>query len=298
MFMYIKCYREGKFFHSFPRRLKQLNKFTPNQLIMAVLPFQKFFISNGELKPLKQFIPGKNEGGIYEVLRVVDGIPLFLEEHLERFYQSAELAGRNIGYSEGQIKQFLTDLIDKNKILLGNVLVTSKVNLEALFVPHVYPTTKMYNEGISCGILKAERENPNAKVFQTTVRYRADQIIAEKGYYEVLLVDHLGKVTEGSRSNVFFVSGNELITPPGRKVLMGITRQKTIKMAGELNIQIVEREVSFSELHNFSAAFITGTSPKILPIIKIDAFKFNSKNETVRLLMNNYDELINRYLKG
>ncbi len=289
---------EEEFFHSFPHLLKLMNKFTPNQVIMAVLPLQKFFILNGELKPVKQFIPGENEGGIYEVLRVEDGIPLFWEEHLERLYHSAELAGKNIGYSDSQIRQFLTDLIDKNKVSHGNVLVTCKINIEVLFVPHVYPTAKMYDEGITCGILKAERENPNAKVFQTTVRHRADQIIAEKGFFEVLLVDHLGKVTEGSRSNVFFVSGNELITSPASMVLMGITRQKTIKMAAELNIQVVEREVSFSELHNFSAAFITGTSPKILPIVKIDAFKFNSKNETVRLLMNSYDKLIAGYLKS
>jgi branched-chain amino acid aminotransferase len=257
----------------------------------------KFFSFNGELISTKQFVSGENEGGIYEVLRVVEGVPLFLEDHLERFYHSAQLAGKNISYSESQIKDFLLDLIKKNKTPIGNILISCKINLVAYFVPHVYPTVKMYSEGVTCGILKAERENPNAKVLQTTVRNRADQIITEKGFYEVLLVDHLGKMTEGSRSNLFFVAENEIITSPANRVLVGITRQKTLQLASDLNIPVTEREVSFNELQAFSAAFLTGTSPKILPILKIDGFKFNPQNEIVGQLMKMYDALIEAYLK-
>ena len=264
---------------------------------MSIVPLHKYISVNGELKGEKQFIHDENEGGVYEVLRVLDGTPLFLEEHLERFFHSAQLAGKNILYSETQIKDFLRDLIDKNKNPIGNILISFKVNLVAYFLPHVYPTSKMYDEGVECGILKAERDNPNAKVLHTTVRNRANQIISEKGFYEVLLVDHLGKVTEGSRSNVFFVSGNEIVTSPANKVLMGITRQKTLQIARDLNIPVVEKEVSFSELKSFNSAFITGTSPKILPIVKIDAFKFDPKNEIVRQLIISYNELIANYLK-
>jgi branched-chain amino acid aminotransferase len=265
---------------------------------MSFVPMHKFFSLNGELKSVKRFIHHENEGGIYEVLRVLDGIPLFLEEHLERFYYSAKLAGKNIGYSESQIKGFLTDLIEKNKVQKGNILISCKVNLVSYFVPHIYPADKMYAEGVECGILKAERDNPNAKVLHTTVRNRANQIISEKGFYEVLLVDHLGKMTEGSRSNLFFIEENEIITSPASKVLMGITRQKTLQLASALNISLVEREVSFSELQAFDAAFITGTSPKILPVVKIDAFKFNPQNKIVELLIKKYDEMIDGYVKN
>ena len=264
---------------------------------MTVLPLHKYFVLNGELKSVKLFVPGVNDGGIYEVLRVVKGFPLFLEDHLERFYQSAELAGKNIHFTVVQISSFLKDLIEKNKITEGNILISSKVNLEAFFIPHVYPTDEMFQEGVVCGVFKAERENPHAKVFQTTVRQRADQLLAEKKFYEVLLVDHLGKVTEGSRSNVFFVSGSQLVTSPGNKVLLGITRQKTFQIARDLNFSMIEREVNFSELSQFDAAFITGTSPKILPIRQIDAFKFNVQNEIVRNLMEKYDLLIEKYLQ-
>lgn len=264
---------------------------------MTVLPIHNFFVYNDEIRQTKDFIAGENEGGIYEVLRVVNGIPLFLEDHLDRFYHSAQLAMKTIRFSENQIYELLKKLIEVNEVSEGNILISCKINLKAFFVKHNYPTADMYCDGVSCGILKAERENPNAKVFQTTVRQRADQMLAENGFYEVLLADHLDNITEGSRSNVFFVKGNELITPPGNKVLLGITRQKTIKIASELNLKVSEREVNINELHEFDAAFITGTSPKILPIHKIDGFSFNPQNEIVRLLMKSYDELIEGYLK-
>jgi branched-chain amino acid aminotransferase len=79
--------------------------------------------------------------------------------------------------------------------------------------------------------------------------------------------------------------------------LLGITRQKTLKIAGDLNIPVIEREVNLNELQHFDAAFITGTSPKILPIRQIDGFTFNPQNVIVRQLMKRYDDLIEGYLK-
>lgn len=263
---------------------------------MALLPLHKYFVFNDEIRPNEAFVPAENEGGIYEVLRVVNGIPLFLEDHLERFYHSAQLAGRTIRFSEVDIYLFLKALIKNNGIQEGNVLISCKTNLKAFFITHSYPTSEMYRDGVVCGVLKAERENPNAKVFQTTVRQQANRMIEEKGLYEVLLVDHFDRITEGSRSNVFFVRGNELVTPPGNQVLLGITRQKTLQLASVLQIQLFEQVINFSDLVDFDAAFITGTSPKILPIRQIDGFIFNPDNKIVRLMMESYDELIDSYL--
>ncbi|MCE4565353.1 aminotransferase class IV [Maribellus sp. CM-23] len=264
---------------------------------MALSPIHKFFILNGELKTNDQFQPAENEGGVYEVIRIVDGKPLFLEEHLARFKRSAEIAGREIQYSETDISSYLQDLIRQNKVYNGNVLVSCKVNLKAFFIAHSYPTKEQYQWGVECGLLHAERENPNAKVFQTTVRGRANQIMAEKGYYEVLLVDHDGNITEGSRSNAFFIKGSQLITPPSEKVLLGVTRQKVIQCARGLGIDVKEQEVSLTRLAGFNAVFITGTSPNILPVSKIGETDFDEQNPLLRKLMKQFDVCIEQYLQ-
>lgn len=262
---------------------------------MSILPVHRFFIFNGEIKPVSDFVPSENEGGVYEVLRIIRRVPLFLEDHLDRFAVSAMIAKKTIRFSNFQIKAFLHELVEKNDIEAGNVLISCKKNLKTFFIKHQYPTPEMYLAGVKCGILHAERKQPNAKVFQTSVRQRADKLMEQNGFYEVILVDHLQRVTEGSRSNVFFVRRNEIITPPAHEVLLGITRQKIISLAKSNNLRAVEEDVKWEDLKNFQAAFITGTSPKILPIKQIDEIRFDPQNKIVRQLIRSYDDLIERY---
>ncbi len=264
---------------------------------MTFQPLYKYFIYNDRLKPVSSFIPSENKGGVYEVLRVVGGIPLFLEDHLLRFYHSAELAGKTVRLPAGQIEGLLKKLITENKISEGNVLVSCKTNLNACFIPHNYPSDEMYENGVDCGILNAERENPNAKVFLTSVRELANQMIFQNGYYEVVLVDHLGRITEGSRSNIFFVKENTLITPPGNEVLLGITRQKIFMLAKSLKINLREEDIFLSRLPGYEAAAITGTSPKILPLRKIGNCSFNPQNKVIQQLIHGYNKLIEDYIQ-
>jgi branched-chain amino acid aminotransferase len=264
---------------------------------MAILPIYNFFILDGEILNTSRLIKGEYNGEIYEVLRIMNGVPLFLEDHMERFYRSAKLAGKTIQYTITDISTFLAELIEKNQATEGNVLISYNIHLKAFFIRHKYPTPEMYGQGVTCGILKAERKNPNAKIFQSPVRQQADKMIAENGFYEVILVDHDGFVTEGSRSNVCFVKNGQLFTSPGNQVLLGITRQKTLEIAKKLHIEWVEEPIQLTHIGSFDGAFVTGTSPKILPICQIEETHFDPHNMTVRKLMKRYDEMILEYIE-
>jgi branched-chain amino acid aminotransferase len=263
---------------------------------MALLPIHNFFVFNGVIQPNHLFVESENEGGVYEVIRVANGVPLFLEGHLERFYTSAGIAGKPVRFGKTQIEGLLNDLITHNKVAEGNILISCKTNLKAFFISHNYPSPELYKSGVVCATLKAERENPNAKIFQTTVRQKANQLIREKGFYEVLLVDRQGRITEGSRSNIFYVRNNTVATPPGNKVLLGITRQKVIGLLRKAQICFVEEEIFDNNLSKYQAAFITGTSPGVLPVKKIDDVFFNVRHEIVRELINSYNALIKQYI--
>ena len=263
---------------------------------MALLPIHSVFCLNGAITPCSAFVESENEGGIYEVLRVEQGVPLFLDEHLTRFYRSAHIARQTIGFQPREISQFIADLIRENKVPRGNILISWKEKLKAFFIPHSYPDALQYASGVVCGVLHAERDAPNAKVFQTEVRKAANQMIAEQGFFEVVLVDRSGKITEGSRSNLFFVKNKELITPLADKVLLGITRQKTLECAHALHLPVQEQDVALSSLAEFDAAFITGTSPKILPIKQIGEHPFAVDNELLRQLIRQHDAMISDYI--
>ncbi|MCD6354062.1 MAG: aminotransferase class IV family protein [Prolixibacteraceae bacterium] len=264
---------------------------------MALLPLHKYFIFNGNVKPNTEFVASENEGGIYEVLRIKNGIPLFLEEHVKRFFTSATIAKKPVRFSFNEIASFVQTLVSVNNNSEGNILISCKKNFKAFYIPHVYPLEQMYFNGIKCGILHAERENPNAKIFQTRVRQKANKLIASTGVYEVLLADCFERITEGSRSNVFFVKEMQIITPENKSVLQGITRQKTLELAHNSGFEIEEKNVPISDLKLFEAAFITGTSPKILPVQRIENFSFNPRNEVVRALMEGYNKLIDEYIQ-
>lgn len=265
---------------------------------MEYFPLHQYFVFNGEIKSNDQFKGFEKTGGIYEVVRVLNGVPLFLEDHLDRFFISASIAKKSIRFSPSEIAGFLRQLIWKNRVKEGNILLACKMNLKAFFIPHKYPKEEWYNTGVPCGILKAERKNPNAKVFQTPVRQQADEMMEKHGLYEVLLVDHFNRITEGSRSNVFFVKNDHLFTPPGNEVLLGITRKKTILAAQKAGISFAEKDIFMSDLPYFQAAFITGTSPKILPVSQIEEWNFDPQNRLVQQLRKNFDDLIFNYINS
>jgi branched-chain amino acid aminotransferase len=96
---------------------------------------------------------------------------------------------------------------------------------------------------------------------------------------------------------VFFIKGDEIITPPGKQVLLGITRQKTIACANRLKLKVTEQEIHLDGLIGFDAAFITGTSPKILPVNEVDGHSFDANNKVLRSLMIEFDKIIQEDLQ-
>jgi branched-chain amino acid aminotransferase len=165
------------------------------------------------------------------------------------------------------------------------------------FISHSYPSEQEYLEGVSTDLLLVERKNPNSKIVQKSIREMADQLIADQKLYEVLLVDRDGKITEGSRSNVFFVKDEVFFTAPPSKVLVGITRQKVVECLKELGFEVIEKCVTTKEINSYDAVFLTGTSPKVLPVRSIGTIKYNTQLICLKRLMDCYENRIAQYIR-
>lgn len=240
---------------------------------------------------------------VYEVIRLMDGVPLFLEDHFERLLSSAHMTGIEFNMQLPELLQAIDELKYVNRQTIGNIkFLLSKtgvmMNWSMAFIPHSYPSDTNYQEGVPTGFLHAERNNPKAKVIQRLVREKADQLIAEKKLFEVLLVDRNGSVTEGSRSNVFFVRDGHFYTAPANMVLSGVTRKRVLECLSELNFPVTEKVVLFNEANQYEAVFLTGTSPKVLPVNAIDEFTFKTGHPLVRELMSHYDRKIDEYIQS
>ena len=161
--------------------------------------------------------------------------------------------------------------------------------------PTHYPAAELYDTGVKVGILNGERRNPNIKMMDRELRDAADTAIREQGVYEVLLVDRNGHITEGSRSNVFFIRNGEVYTTPAAQVLKGVTRRKILEIIRELGAVLHEEPVSVDDVGTCDAAFISGTSPSVLPISSIGEWHFDVADPLLIEIMKRYNNLLEQH---
>lgn len=240
---------------------------------------------------------------LYEVIRVIDHVPLFLEDHLERLYHTAELNRIFNLPDAAEIRKAIVSLISDENRNIGNIKLTFDIlrpdrpaETDLVFIPHSYPPEEKYRTGVKVGILRAERPNPQAKIQNMTLRNKANLMMSKENVFEVLLVDNNGNITEGSRSNIFFVKDGQLFTSPDEKVLQGITRKKIVKLCSEQKIPLVTKDISLSEINGFEGAFLTGSSPKVLPIYAIADINFNPGLPLIKKMITLYDKEIREYI--
>ena len=267
---------------------------------------ENFFIHNKRVKDCSEFndqqvLTGKS---FYEVIRLIDGVFLFLEDHLERLKNSFLKSNLNYPVSNDFIGEKLKLLKLENELAEGNVKIVINFTNNAqtadfytYFISHVYPSVEQYEKGIRLMLYNTERKNPNVKQINLELNQIRTRELAINPVYELLLVDKLDYVTEASKANVFMVKGEKVFTPPADEVLPGITRNYVLELCAEMGIEIIEKRIPAKTLPTFDAAFISGTSPKILPVNTIDNNKFMVNNPVVRKLMNAYDFLVNKYIK-
>jgi len=236
---------------------------------------------------------------IYEVLRVIDGIPIFLEAHLERMKNSFKLINVEFPLSYEEIRTKIESIIKDEDKYNGNIKVTYGVNekkLKVFFIEHFYPTEEMYKNGVDTILYFGERENPNAKIVNDSFREKVNKEIKDNNAYEAILVDNNGNVTEGSKSNIFMVKDDVLITSPIKAVLPGVTRGEIIELAQKLKIKIQEVEYKYTDIDKLDGMFISGTSPKVLPIKSVNSIKLDPANKIIRSLVEEYNREIMDYI--
>lgn len=257
-------------------------------------------ISGGGIAPLSDQVPTGADNEVYEMLRTQDGKALFLSDHMERFAQSIRKAGKQLPEYFGKVPSLIEWLMICNPQRNCDLKLCLSPNglFQGGFVPSAYPTSGMYAEGVQCELLNAERANPNAKIFHADMRSAAAEQQSSKKVFESLLVNASGHITEGSRSNVFFVKDGALFTAPDNAVLIGIMRKKIVEMCPQLGIAVNYADISEKNLPEYDAAFISSTPARILPIRQIGAYTFDVNNHTVRQLMQSMDNEIKKQISG
>lgn len=255
----------------------------------------KYFIFNSQVKDCREFDDNQLRDGkaLYEVIRIIEGKPLFLQKHLERLENSAKLVKVELWITKDDITEKIKQLIEENNITIGNIKLVFNVKNKiflAYFIKHHYPSEEDYKNGVKTIFYHGERENPNAKIINISFRELVEKKIKEKNVYEAILVDRNGFITEGSKSNIFMIKDTKVITSPLEAVLPGITRNVIIEVSRKIGLEVLEDKVHYKDVKDLDALFISGTSPEVLPISRVEHLSFNSsRNEVVLKIMHEYN---------
>lgn len=273
-----------------------------SELYFVILPkIYSMILINNIAKDPSEFSEKSLETGlsIYEVIRVFNKKPIFLQDNILRLDNSLKKSNIHIDPATLHLPEKLEHFICLKNMEEGNVKYvlhfTNGQMTEYLYeIPHSYPSAEAYREGVDTLTCRAVRQNPGVKYLNPALRNLADQLIKENGVYEVILVDNEGYITEGSRSNLFFIQDNTLYTAPLAYVLPGTSRKRVFDICNAEGIHLQEKRIALDSLSRYNAAFITGTSPLILPIRRINSLCFHPDNPLLRQLMRSYFALIGK----
>ncbi|NCA97859.1 MAG: hypothetical protein EOM70_00625 [Clostridia bacterium] len=236
----------------------------------------------------------------YEVIRVEEQTPLFWEDHLERLRQS--IAGQFA--IPDRLYQDSLALIRANRVEQSNLrLVLTRQHTILHQIPSYYPTPEQMQQGVPTGILNWERENPNVKMINSDYKTAVADRFAAGGpfgpLFELLLADRNGDLTEGSRSNLFFIRGNDVCTAPDSRILKGITRKYVTSAIAAAGGELVENMLTYQDIiaGAVDAAFLSGSPIDLLPIAAIEDIELPSACNPLFVRINQaYQQIVRDYL--
>jgi branched-chain amino acid aminotransferase len=244
--------------------------------------YGKKFILNGVLEPADHFVNSLVYEGdsIYEVIRMVKGKPVFFHDHMERLATSVKLQRKKKLAGEDVLRKDILNLTRSDKKKVANLKIVFNYNNGSdnylvYFIEPIYPSEEQYKKGVKGVFYFAERKDPESKVINHKLRSSIYHKLILEGGYEALLVNENNLITEGSRSNIFFLKGNTLVTAPDNYVLNGITRKHILEICEEQSIKVEKSCVNVKDIADYEAVFITGTSPIVLPFCCIEDKYFN-----------------------
>ena len=289
-----------------------------------------FFSRNGNILPVAEAqVPLGNIEyaygfGVYESIRVPNGVTYFLDEHIERLMNSARAIGLEHPFSGEMVADAIAELLAKNvadtcnvKILLigpstsfdktqdkslragGKTAKDAELNI--LCLNPLFPDKKMYRDGVACVTYPYERPFPHAKTLNMLQSYLAYRKAKEAGAYDALLIDKQGCITEGTRTNFFCISAQggsasgrkgTIFSPAEDKILPGVTRKAVLKVAADNGFAVEQKDIRPADLQEYDGAFLTSTSSKVLPIRTIDSFQFAEQPAALKELMAAFDAFL------
>jgi branched-chain amino acid aminotransferase len=242
--------------------------------------FNDHFIENEEAVLHVSDLSMQRGYAVFDFFRTVNSVPLFMNDHLDRFYASAGAMHLPMRKNKEELSTIIHELIHKSALAEAGIRIMltggysensyhpTEPNLLITCNPVKTSSQADFEKGFSVITHEHQRELPHVKSINYLMAVWLQPLLKEKKADDLLYFKN-NIITEFPRSNVFMVTaGNKLVTP-AHNILKGITRKNILSIAAEI-IPVEERDITVDELLNASEVFLSATTKKIIPIVKID----------------------------
>jgi len=234
--------------------------------------------------------------GVFEGMRCYetpDGAAVFrLDAHLDRLYSSAEIYGLEIPYTPAELSKAVCEVIRRNDFDSCYIRPICYFGSGSLNVhPRDCPVevvilawpwaTYLGAAGLEQGVrvTVSPWRKFQSRMMPTTAKACGQYLNSmlavrdaiDRGYAEALLLDSEGNLAEGSGENIFIVRDGQLLTNDDRhSILLGITRDAVLQIAGDLGCPVEIKALELDDLLSADEAFFTGTAAEVTPISEVD----------------------------
>lgn len=256
---------------------------------------------------------------VYEVWRTYDGFIFAFEEHWERLNRSAAALQMEIPFDESvlltEIRRTVSAFFEKTKKKTdvyirfqltrggGAIGLDTALAAKPVFVVLVQYLTERVPEGKGLHLFLGKslyRNHPKTLNPAWKSGNYLNNILClreakARGADDVVILNLEGAITEASLSNIFFVSGKEILTPPASAGLLeGVTRAILLdEVARNWNLDLREENVFPPQLADFSECFLTSTTQGIVPVESIDKVSYKIGPKTItRKIKTIYDDQV------
>lgn len=234
--------------------------------------------------------------GIFDFLRTYNGVPFHLDDHLLRLQRSARLIGLQLPHSLTTLAEIVNETLARNNHRESNIriVVTGGTSPDGItpgdsprllvMIGAVKPMPgEWYVDGTKVITCHVDRFMPGAKSINYIPAILCQTEARDQQAIEAVYVDRDGYLLEATTSNLIALRGDTLITPPGDRILPGITRQVVLQLARQ-EFMVEERQLHKDEIRLLDEAFLTSSVKEVVPVVTIDSVHIGSGKPGCRTL--------------
>lgn len=233
--------------------------------------------------------------GAFETILLIDGRPIFLEEHLHRLNNSLKFFNidKKID-TEDVLKKIQSDMENDTSISRYGVLKIIISDKNQVFSYRVNPyNQEKLDKGFNLEYSKVRRNETSPLTFHKSLNY-GDNIMEKRrtlgtNIDEVIFLNTKGEISEGSTTNIFFIKDGIIATPPiTAGILPGIMRSYVLK-----SFSVEERIIFPEEIKDMDECFVTNSLMGIMPVNELSGYFFQNRN-IAENMQKKYSEILRK----